>query len=128
MSRFLGFTLIELILTIAIVAILAAIAIPAYTSYLERARRIEGQAALLDAAQRMERYYSQSLSFADASLSVLGLDTMTSHGYYTLSLNQLSADTYIIEAIPTATQVNDSCGTLTINQVGQKTPIMQGCW
>lgn len=128
MARFLGFTLIELLITIAIVAILAAVAIPSYASYLEHARRVEGQATLLDAANRIERYYSQYHSYANASLSELGLATTTANGYYTLSMSNLSANRYTIQAEPTGTQSGDPCGTLSMNQLGQKLPAAKGCW
>lgn len=63
-QRHRGFTLIELMITVAIVGILAAIAIPNYQQYVERARRSEGQAALQNAMGRQESYYSQYLTYA----------------------------------------------------------------
>jgi len=59
-----GFTLIELMIAVAIVGILAAIAIPNYQQYVERSRRSDGQAALQSAMARQESYYSQYLAYA----------------------------------------------------------------
>ncbi len=63
MARSGGVTLVELMITLAIIGILASIAYPAYTGYMGRARRIEGQLALVDAMQRQERYFSQRNSY-----------------------------------------------------------------
>ena len=69
-ARHAGFTLAELLVTMVIMLILAAIAYPAYTSFMTQARRVEGQAALLDAMQQQERYYTQHqtyIAFSSAS-------------------------------------------------------------
>ncbi len=123
-----AFSLIELLISLAIAALLAAMTIPSYQHYILQARRVEGQTALLDAANRMERYYSQTHSYQDSTLSLLGLTASTTNGYYTLSLSQLSDTSYLIEASPNATQKDDTCGTLAINQLGQRLPDISGCW
>lgn len=69
-ARHAGFTLAELLVTMVIVLILAAIAYPACTSFMTRARRVEGQSALLGAMQQQERYYTQHqtyIAFSSAS-------------------------------------------------------------
>lgn len=123
-----GFSLIELMIVMVMIAILATVAVPSYSTYMASSRRVEGQAAVLDAASRMERYYSQYHSYTEASLSLLGLASETQNGYYTLSLSNLSANHYTIIATPVATQQGDACGTLSINQLGQKSPAIKGCW
>ncbi|KAA0016708.1 type IV pilin protein [Salinicola corii] len=62
--RQVGFTLIEVMITVVIVSILAMIAIPNYQQYIERSRRGDGQAALQNAMARQESYYGQYLSYA----------------------------------------------------------------
>lgn len=80
-----GFTLIELMITVAIVAILAAVAYPSYTKYVQRGYRSEGIAMLNDAVARMERYYAQNNSYAAGTLANLGITNSTSAGSkYTL--------------------------------------------
>lgn len=106
-----GFTLIELMVVVAIIAILAAFAIPAYSSYMERGRRSEAKAALLDAAQQMQRYYSVQNTYVGAPISA-----NIGHGN-TLSLSDASVSAFKL----TATLVNDStCRTLTVTQNGTR--------
>lgn len=62
-----GFTLIEMLITLAIVGILGAVIYPSYTSYVERSYRIQAQADLLDFASAMERHKATTFSYADAA-------------------------------------------------------------
>ncbi|MBS7725301.1 type IV pilin protein [Pseudomonas lalucatii] len=66
MRRDEGFTLIELMIVVAVLGILAAIAYPNYTEYMDRARRAEAKTALMEGAQALERYYSVHGSYLDA--------------------------------------------------------------
>lgn len=116
-----GFTLIELMITVTIVAILAAIAYPSYTRYVQRGYRSEGIALLNDATARIERYYAQNNSYdIGTDLSKIGLAAASSTGKYSLSVTS-SATSYAFSAAPQGAQANDTCGTLTINQAGNKT-------
>jgi len=121
-----GFTLIELMITVAVVAILAAVAYPNYTQYVQRGYRSEGIAMLQDAAARMERYYAQNNQYTNATLAGIGLTppagstTVASQsGKYALSLvGTAAATTYAFQVTPQNGQEKDPCGTLSISQTG----------
>lgn len=70
-----GFTLIEMLIVLAIVGILASIALPNYTSYIVRTRRTEGQVALVEAMQRQERYFGRHNSYVEFSAASSGGET-----------------------------------------------------
>ncbi|MFK3799916.1 type IV pilin protein [Pseudomonas sp. NPDC088444] len=123
-----GFTLIELTVTVAIIAILATVAYPAYTKYVLRGYRSEGLSMLNDAVARMERYYAQNNSYANATLQSIGLSTTSvssinsATGRYTLSLTPSpTATTYTVLATAANAQTSDACGNLSIDQAGNKT-------
>lgn len=125
MTSMRGFTLIELMITVAIVGILAAIAYPSYQNYILRSHRSEGMALLSEAAARMERYYAQNSTYKTASLKGLGLtgdDKATSldssNKYYSLSLGTPTATTYNLSVVPKNAQDKDTCGTLTLDSTG----------
>ena len=73
-----GFTLIELMIVVAIVSILAAVAFPSYQQHVLRGNRAEGRTALLDAAARLERYYSDNNKFV--ALATANINTATETG------------------------------------------------
>ena len=69
MKRRPGFTLVEMLIVLAIIAILGAIAFPSYAGYITRTRRTEGQVALIEAMQRQERYFSRHNTYIAFSSS-----------------------------------------------------------
>ncbi len=126
-----GFTLIELMIVVAIIAILAAIALPAYTSYVTKTKRVAAEGCLSEHANYMERYYTTNLSYKGAALP--GLDCASPQrtgANYQYSVASASTAAYSITATPTGAQLSrdTQCGTLSINQVGTRGPSTDGCW
>lgn len=93
-----GFTLIELMITVAIMAILVSIAYPAYTSFVQKSNRTDATQAISYTAQQLERCYSQGFNYA-ACPSVPAAST-SPQGFYSLTVTILSATTYQIVATP----------------------------
>lgn len=120
-----GFTLIELMIVVAIVAILAAVAYPSYQNHLQKTRRSDGQAALLNAVQIAERFYTLNNTYVGAVIPA-----NSDEGYYNLAYNAPTATTYTITATPAGAQATDPCGNLTINQANVKGSAggMADCW
>lgn len=129
-----GFTLIEILVTVAIVGILAAIAIPSYSNYMQKSRRASAQAHLMDIAQRQQQYLLDARAYAP-DLHALGISTPSDVSpYYSpiaIVINIPGAPpSFTVTAQPIATQANDKCGTLGIDNVGNKTASTgaAGCW
>src|SRR5512143_2670051 len=114
-----GFTLLELVIVVAIVAILAAIVLPSYQESVRAGRRADGTTALLDLANRMQRYYSEHNTYVGAAFNVSGFPSSSAspQGYYTLSISVPDATHYTLTAAPTGSQSADTrCASLTLTQ------------
>lgn len=112
----------ELMVVLAIVAILAAIAIPAYTDYVERSRRSDAQAALLNTASQLEQCYTMSNDYTDANCAVT-FPVTSPEGFYSVTAPTLTAQEFELSAAPApgSPQTGDAdCATLTLDQLGRK--------
>ncbi len=120
-----GFTLIELMIVVAIIGILAAIAVPQYSDYVTRSRRADGQSTLLQVAQELERCYTQFSAYNNTNCAVVGtggVSETSPEGYYVIAAagSALSASAFTLTATPQGAQAtNDSdCTTLTLTHLG----------
>ncbi len=131
-----GFTLIELMIVVAVIAVLTLIAYPNYISSVRKGKRGQAKADLVQVVQSMERCYTQLNTYTGCWA---GTDVLTAPSnqsptngpkIYDLVLAVPTAQTFSVTATATGDQLKDSCGALTINQANVKTYTGSGtnCW
>jgi type IV pilus assembly protein PilE len=127
-----GFTLVELMVTVAVIAIIASIAYPSYQEQIRKTRRSDAKAALMDAAAKAERHYTQFGNYG----GTIPIPATSSEGYYTINLvpaTGANPQTFTITATRAGQQASDKCGNFTIDQAQTKgvasgsLPVEQ-CW
>lgn len=133
-----GFTLIELMIVVAIVGILSAIAYPSYVEYVKESRRSEARSNLLELAQFMERYHAANGRY----VTVAGSNTAPALPYvkspkdstskfYNLLIVGVNSNSYQLNAVPIGAMIGDRCGTLTLTHQGIKNSTQgdkDDCW
>lgn len=132
-----GITLIELMVVVVIIGILVAIAYPGYQSQIQKTRRAEGKAALLDAAQKLERCftrYNRYDNVADCTTAdELDPGITTEQGWYVITASALGPGAFTLVATRQGAQTDDTlCGNLTLDNRGQTgrtgTAPLDTCW
>lgn len=131
-----GFTLLEVMITVAIIGILSAIAIPQYGDYTKKARRADAMAALSDVYIKEQQYLLTQRAYS-TSVSDLGVVVSPSlTAFYGIAITvdtTVTPPTFVAAATPSGDQTADICGTLGITQDGTKTAVqsggaVSGCW
>lgn len=147
-----GFTLVELMIVVAIVGILAAIAIPSYQDSVKKSRRADAKGALLNFANSMERHFTEVNTYCDAAgdgnndcgggdfdqgtpLATIYKAPAETLAFYSFAITAATASSYTLSATPLvgSSQDSDSCGILSVNQLGIRSAALNGisvadCW
>ena len=127
-----GFTLIEVMITVAIVGILATIALPTYRDHIRKSVRAEAQAYLMAVAGRQQQFLLDTRGYAPTLAAVAIVAPASVNAAYDLTLNAVAGPppTFRIAATPKVgtDQVHERCGGLAIDQAGAKTAALTSCW
>jgi len=131
-----GFTLVELMVTVALLAVLVAIAMPVYTREIQKSRRTDARSAVLDLAGREERFFSLANNYSQlpTDLGYAGaFPQLVGSGYYTITVTVPDpafvaaggiGPSFVITATPVGTQVNDTdCQSFSDNQIGKQSSL-----
>lgn len=119
-----GFSLLELMITVAIVGILASIAYPSYQESVAKSRRNEASNALFTAAQALERYYSANGRYTTtaggSTLPAVFPTKVPENGtaYYTIASTAASANAFTLQATRAGVMAGDACGNFTYDETG----------
>lgn len=132
-----GFSLIELMITVAIITILASIALPSYRAYVLRSNRGDATQALLRIAAQQEKFFLQNNTYA-ATMDDLSMDAKSEHGWYDLDITAGDVNGFTAQALANADESqadDDACQTFSIDAQGRKLALDSGgganedtCW
>lgn len=127
-QKALGFSLIELLIAIAILGVLASVAYPQYELFLKQARRADAMTELSNLIMEMEQYRAPRNSYLGAAVGggdtgaineslLMTIDDDVS-SFYTITIKSATRSTFELEAKPIGTQASDDCGTITVSNSG----------
>jgi len=123
-----GFTLVELMIVVAIVGIIASVAYPSYQDHVRRTHRSAAKACMMEHAQFLERYYTTNLTYVGAAPNLACRTNGNLNQRYTIAVGNLGGNTYRVTATPRGGQTADECGTLTLDQTGARGAAGAQCW
>ena len=124
-QKTLGFTLIELMVVVAIIGILASVAYPSYLDSFRKARRADAQADMVQYAGFAERIFTETNSYVSATTDAASLVDTDFYTYATVP----TATAFTITITAQGGQANDVCGTtMSLTNTGATTPATAGCW
>jgi len=129
-----GFSLIELMIAVAVVGILASIAYPSYLDFVRKANRGEAQGSILELAQWMERQFTVNGTYQPGGANpTLPFTTSPKDGgatTYIYTLSNMGASTFTITGTAQGDQANDDCGNISVTQTGTRSSTGSGgdCW
>jgi type IV pilus assembly protein PilE len=135
-KRILGFTLVELMVTIAVITVLVSIGYPLYQDQVYKSRRAAARGSLLELAQFMERNYTEANQYDElANGNVLDTGELPFNRspkeggtkYYDLTVTATNV-AYVLQAVPAENQSGDRCGTLVLSSDGSRTAAEANCW
>ena len=136
MRRPAGFTLIEMLITVAVLSILAAVAYPSYQDQVRKSRRAQAQSLLMDIGTRQQQRLLDVRSYAASNTDLNVNIPSTVSPYYAITIDAPAGAVpprFAASATPLNSQTQDKCGTLGIDNASTKTAIKggtahTGCW
>lgn len=128
MKKCCGFTLLELMIVVAVIGVLASIAYPSYFTQVRKSRRTDAQAELMNIAVRQQQMLLDTRSYAatTAALNISLSASVIQNYIVTITVGLAVVPTFTATATPFGSQITDTCSALSINQIGNKLPA--SCW